>query len=215
MSKKQKTKKTNSAKLTNHQSNELEIIAKKMDEISRRRLPDGVIRCGVLKGLEPEIRQEALIMSVGGFLQQNTDYIDADQKHDDAAVKSSMEKCMAIALAIVKIRMTSRLTHELARTHQLTEENGGTRQHPSQIQPSDWSSDVKSFVIMRSVAKAVHQGKLSVSNASIVSMICEHGMPAEEVALAVGISRSAVYQQVWRVRRVLPEVMNQVEIHIP
>lgn len=215
MSTKNTTKKTNSAKLTNHKSNELEIIAKRMDEISRRRLPDGVIRCGVLKGLEPEIRQEALIMSVGGFLQQNTDYIDARHKRDDTAIQSSMEKCMAITLAIVKIRIASRLTHELKRSYQLTEDNGGTWQHPSQTQPCDWSLDVKTIVIMRSVAKAVHQGKLSISNASIVSMICERGMPAEEVALAAGISRSAVYQQIWRARRVLPEVMEQVEIHLP
>lgn len=50
MSTKKKTKKTNSAKLTNNQANELEVIAKRMDEISRRRLSDGVIRSGVLKG---------------------------------------------------------------------------------------------------------------------------------------------------------------------
>jgi hypothetical protein len=67
MSTKKKTKNTNSAELTNNQANELEVIAKRMDEISRRRLSDGVIRSGVLKGMEPEIRQEALIMSVGDF----------------------------------------------------------------------------------------------------------------------------------------------------
>jgi hypothetical protein len=212
MSKKQKTKKTKSAKPTNHQANDLEIIAKRMDEISRRRLPDGVIRHGILKGMESEIRQQALILSVGGFLQENADYIDARQERNEALIQRSMEKCLAIALALVKRRLASRLTYELARTRELTEENGGTRQHPSDTRPCDWSPDMKAVMVMRSVARAVHQGKISISNASIVSMICVRGLAAEEVAVAVGITRSAVYQNVWRVKRILPEVMDQVEV---
>jgi hypothetical protein len=212
MSTKKKTKKTNSAKLRNDQVDELEVIAKRMDEISRRRLPDGVIRCGVLKGMEPEVRQEALIISVGGYLQKNTDYIDARQKNDDAAIQSSMEKCMAITLCNVKKRIASQLTHERARTKELTEENGGTGQHPSQTKPCDWLPDVKTVMIMRSVAKAVNQGKLSVPNALIMHMICERGMGVHDVAIVAGITKSAVYQQVWRIKRVLPEVMEQVEI---
>lgn len=214
MSKKQKTKKTRSTKLTNHQAQQLETIAKTMDEICRKRLPDGVIECGILKGREPEIRQEALIMSVGGFLQQNAGYIDALQKNDEETVRASMEKCMAIALSIAKRRMASRLTRELARTTQLTEENGGTCQHPAQGQPSDWPIDLKATVIMRSVFKAVHQGKLSVPNALIMHMICERGMGVHDVAIVAGITKSAIYQQIWRVKRVLPEVMKEVEIHL-
>lgn len=212
ITKKYNTTKNNSTKSNHNERDELEAIAKKMDEICKRRLRDGVIRSGVLKGMEPEIRQEALIMSVGGFLQRNPDYVDARQKHDDAATRSSMEKCMAISLSIVKTRIASRLTHEQERTKQLTEVNGGTGQHPSQTQPCDWSPDMKSIVIMRSVAKVVHQGKLSVSNASIVSMICEHGMAVEEVAKAARITRSAVYQQINRVRRVIPDIIEQIEI---
>jgi DNA-directed RNA polymerase specialized sigma24 family protein len=212
MSKKQKTKKTKSAKPTNHQANDLEMIAKKMDEISRRRLPDGVIRHGILQGMESEIRQHALIMSVGGFLQENADYLDARRKHDEAAIRSSMERCMAVALSIAKRRLASRHAYELARTTKLTEGNGGVQQHPSDTRPCDWTPDTKAVMVMRSVARAVHQGKLSISNASIVSMICVRGLAAEEVAVAVGITRSAVYQRIWRVKRVLPEVMSQVEV---
>lgn len=215
MSTKKKTKKTRSTKLTNHQAQQLETIAKTMDEISRKRLPDGVIECGILKGREAEIRQEALIMSVGGFLEKNAGYIDALQKNDEATVRASMEKCMAIALSITKRRMASRLTRDLARSSKLTEENGGTCQHPTQAQPSDWPIDLKAIVIMRSVLRAVHQGKLSVPNALIMHMICERGMGVHDVAIVAGISRSAIYQQIWRIKRVLPEVMEEVEIHLP
>ena len=210
-----KTKKTRSTKQTVYQAQQLETIAKTMDEIARKRLPDGVIECGVLKGREAEIRQEALIMSVGGFLQENAGYIDALKIHDDDAIQTSMEKCLAIALSIAKRRIASRLTHELARTTQLTEENGGTYQHPAQREPSDLPIDVKAVVVMRSVFKAVHQGKLSIPNALIMHMICERGMGVHDVAIVAGITKSAIYQQIWRIKRVLPEVMEEVEIHLP
>lgn len=214
MSTKKKTKKTRSTKLTNHQAQQLETIAKTMDAICRKRLPDGVIECGILKGSESEIRQEALIMSVGGFLEKNAGYIDAIQMNDEVIVRASMEKCMAIALSIAKRRMASRLTRDLARTTQLTEENGGTYQHPTQKKPSDLPIDVKAVVIMNSVFKAVHQGRLSVPNALIMHMICERGMGVHDVAIVAGITKSAVYQQIWRIKRVLPEVMEEVEIHL-
>lgn len=164
--------------------------------------------------MEPEIRQEALIMSVGGFLQRNADYVDARQKHDDAATRSSMEKCMAISLSIVKTRIASRLTHEQERTKQLNDANGGTCDHPTNRHPCEWPVDVKADVIARSVATAVSQGKLSVANASIVSMVCEGGMSVEEVAEATHITRSAVYQQISRVRRVIPEIINHTEMFL-
>jgi len=213
--KKYNPKNKNSPNSKHNGSDELEEIARKMNEIYMRRLPDGVIRSGSLQGRESEIRQEALIMAVGGYLQQSTDYLDARQKQTEDAIHNAMDKCAAITLGICKIRMASRVNGIYRSEVTLTDYNGGTCRHRTQLLPAEWPTDIKAGVIMQAVAKAVRLGKLSVSNASMMSMICEHNMGVEEVSLAVGISRSAVYQQVWRVRRVLPEVMEEVEIHLP
>lgn len=214
MSTKHNKKRTSSTNPNHGQTDELETIAKKMDEICRRRLPDGVIRSGILKGFEAEIRQEALIMSVGGFLQQNADYLDARKKHDVDAIQDSMEKCAAITLRVCKTRMASRLSRSHGSDVLLTESNGGACHHPSQLPPAEWPSDLKAGVIMQAVGKAVHAGDLSVANASIMSMVCEHGMPVVEVALVWKITRSAVYQQIHRVRRVIPEIIDQIDTYL-
>lgn len=190
---------------------DLEQVAIKLDAIARRRFPDGVIQQGVLHGHEAEIRQESLILAVGGFLQRNIGYQLAVAAKDQDAICSAMERCMAIALSIVKRRMASILNRELGKAKPITEENGGTCEHPAQHQPDAWPPDIKAVVIMRSVMSAVNQGKLSVSNATIVYMICERGMAVEQVAQAAGITRSAVYQQINRVRRVIPEIIDQSE----
>lgn len=191
---------------------DIEQVATELDRIARKRLPDGVIKQGVLSGYEAEIRQEALIMAVDGFLQGNTGYQASSAERDEVAISTAMERCMAITLQITKRRMASRLSRSQSKESQLTETNGGTRQHPSQCRPCDWPPDVKANVIMRSVVMAVNQGKLSVSNATIVSMVCERGMGVEDVAETWKVSRSAVYQQIQRVRRVIPDIIDQVDI---
>ena len=146
---------------------DLEQLAAEMDTIYRRRLPDNVIRCEILGGKESEIRQEALIMAVGGFLHRNPGYI---------------------------------------------QNTGGSCQHPSQLKTSEWPLQVKASVVMTSVARAVREGSLSQANADIVAMVYDKGLPVIQVARLRGTSSTAVYQQLRRVRKVIPEVMEWVEV---
>lgn len=191
---------------------DLEKLAFELDTIARDRLPDGRIPDGILSGYEAEIRQEALMMALGGFLRDNVGYQMAVISNDDAAIKMSMERCVAIALRFAKRRIASHLSLESRRMIEITDANGGTCHHPSQTAASDWPHDVKNIMIMRAVHTAVQHGKLSVLNACIVSMICDDGMTVQEVAKATRITRSAVYQQINRVRRVIPEIMDEMEI---
>lgn len=202
----------NYTKKNSSRLDDIERVASDLDEIGRRHLPDGVIPQGILRGCEAEIRQEALLLAVGGFLQRNPGFRDASAKRDDEAIGMATERCMAIALQITKRRIASRLAKENERMKPLTEATGGMCEHPTSRHPCDWPVDVKADIIMRSVVTAVSQGKLSVSNATIISMVCERGMRVEEVAKAARISRSAVYQQIYRVRRVIPEIINHNEM---
>lgn len=208
-----KTSSKNRKKYEPSRLEDLEKIAAALDVIARRHLPDGVIAQGGLKGYEAEIRQEALLMAVGGFLQGNTGFRDARANRDENAIGIAMERCMAIALRIAKTRVASRLDQTQTRECQLTETNGGSCQHPSQCHPNNWPTDLKAQLIMRAVGKAVSFGQLSVANACIVFLICERGMAIKDVALVVKITRSAVYQQINRVRQVIPEVMESIEAH--
>lgn len=214
MSTKKTNKKTKSKKLTQSQFEELETITKKMDEMIRRRLPDGVIGASVLKGMESEIRQEALIMSVGGFLQENEGYKAARKRKDPVAIEHAMERCAALTLQFCKIRIASRITKLRSRETCMADWKVGSCQHPSQLEPSEWPSEVKTRMIMDAVGKAVRSGKLSKANAAITSMICIHGMKVHEVALAWNVSDSAAYQQIQRIRQVIPEIIEQIDSNL-
>lgn len=191
---------------------DFEKIAKRLDEIARRHLPDHVIQAGLLCGCESEIRQEALILALGGFLEGNHEFRLARESNDDAAICNAMERCVAIALRFAKKRIASRLTRESRYTTDIFDESCRICHHPTLCKPSDWHPDVKSEIVIQAALKAVDSGALSVANASIVFMICEHGMGVAEVAEVIKITRSAIYQQLKTVKRVLPEFLDLIEV---
>lgn len=191
---------------------ELERIAADMDMIYRRRLPDGVIRYGDLGGREPEIRQEALIMAVGGFLHGHPGYTQARRMNDPAAMHAVMERCAALTLCYSKRRLTRASIHHTSRHTQVNENNGGACMHPSLLRPSDWPLERQSSAVMISVHRAVREGSLSAANAGIVAMVCDQGLRVREIARILGVDASAVSQQLRRVKQVLPEVLARVEV---
>jgi len=186
--------------------------AKKMDKIMQRRLPDGVIIAGILKGFEPEIRQDALIMSLGGFLQGNIDYQNSYRKGDQQALLNSMEKCAAITLRICKMRMKSLLANSKVKKVKFDDATLGKCCHPFQMPSAEWPPDLKAGVIMRAVGKSVKERKLSIANAAVASMIIVQGLSVKKIADLRKISRSAVYQQIQRIRRVLPKFIEEIDV---
>lgn len=161
--------------------------------------------------MEPELRQDALLMAVGGFLYGNTDYQEARAIKNEPAMNRAMEFCAALTLRYCKERTASLIAKARSREVFFDESFAGCRPHPTQIPPSEWPADLKAAMVMRAVRTAVRDGKLSVANASLAAMVCAEGKRVSEIALVWKISESAAYQQIKRIRRVVPEVMEHID----
>lgn len=190
----------------------LEGLAAKMDVICRKRLPDGLIRAGNLAGKESEIRQLALTKAIGGFIQQNSGYIEAVKANDDVSINLAMEKCVAIRLRYAKMQIARETTLTASRYIPLDEKNGGVCHHPSDLDSLDWPPDVKAGVVIESVRRAVTEGQLSVGNAIIVDLVCDENLSVAQVGHRLKITPEAVRQQLRRVKRVLPQVIESTEV---
>ena len=140
---------------------ELDHLAAAIDKSCREMLPDGRIRGGNLVGRESEVRQNALIMAMGGFLSGNPEYSRARMSNDSVAICGGGERTVAIALQISKMRLGRELVKQSIRHTQLTEHNIGECRHPSEIQPVEWPWEVQQAVMMKGLARAVSHGKLS------------------------------------------------------
>lgn len=213
MNKYTKTK-TDSSKRKIGSRNRLETLSvssNEIDAICRKELPDGVIRSGILAGREPEIRQEALIMILSGFLERHPGYRSAKEAANQESMGNEMERCAAIALRICKRRMESNLFKNFDRHVPITDQHGGICVHPSDENTAEWPLSVRVSVVLRAADQAVKAKKLSPLNALILNMVVSEGMSVDEVSTKIKVTENAIYQQLRRVRKVLPEIIRTLE----
>jgi hypothetical protein len=178
--------------------------ANEIDAICREKLPDGVIRGGVLSGRELEIRQETLIMMLSGFLDGHPGYQCARESGDSAQMTSEMKRCASIAMQICKRRMESKLTQDTGRHLPMTCRHESTCEHPYDLKADDWPPSVRVSVVLRAADEAVKAGEISAMNAGLLNMVLSQGLNVEEISRKQQVSPSAVYQQLRRIRKVLP-----------
>lgn len=207
-----KHKRTKKSSRTHTDNRNLEQLASTMLEICRTKLPDGKIQGGPLQGLEPDIRQEAVIMALDGFLFGNPVFHDGLAEGDETKLAMGMDRCASITLRIAKLRLTREVMRHRSRECELTETIIGSVQAPVYRQPSDWQLDEKIEMLLAAVSRAIRQGKLSQANGAVVFMACNRGLPILKIAGKLGITPRAVYLRLERVRSVLPEIIEWVEV---
>jgi len=194
-----------------HGLGNLDQLATKIDGICRRNLPDGKIRGGILEGHESEIRQNALIKVLGGFLGGNPEYARARKSNDPDAILMVVERTVAVALRLSKVRLARKLAVHAIRHTQINELNGGVCRHPSELQAAEWPHQIQHGVLMSGIARAVSLRKLSTKNARVAAMRIEEGLSVQSISEILEITPSGVYQQLDRVYTVLPKVIERLE----
>ena len=192
-----------------HNGQNLDDLADELDGLARKSLRDGVLK-GPLSGQESEIRNEAVILALQWFVR------DADP-----AMPTNIEKpvpiwyaprALAHALKIVKMRLVRSLTKGTLETVPINETNGGSTPHPSDLTPKEWPAAIAQEVLCRGICLAAKSGLISHANACIARLVYLDDMPISQVAIRRGVHRSAVSQQIWKVKRVLPEILETIEV---
>lgn len=186
--------------------------ADEIDAICRRRLPDGVIMKGVLSGRESEIRQNAMLMLMSGFLIGNPRLVAARKAKRPEAVAFEIERSTAIALSKCKQRLASKLADAGSAYVQISERNGGKCKHPYEREVHEWMPDTKARMVMKGLDIAVEEKQLSPDNAELVTMIVKDGRTVAEVAAHFQVSSNAIYQRIRRVGKRMPEFLSRLDL---
>lgn len=194
-----------------HDSGDLNQRAEQIDLICRRRLRDRVFS-GVLGGRSDEIRQDALIMLLQGFLDGSPQFMEASAKNDRAATTYHQERVVALALRYSERRMIRKLAGETMGRVQLNEQNGGIRLQIWEKQLWELPTATRVEMAMIALQLAVSMNRLSSANARITAMVIEGGMSVEEVAKKRKVKRGSIYRHLNRVLKVLPGLMDKVEV---
>lgn len=191
----------------------LDDLANQIDEINRRRLPDGVMG-NILTGKEAEVRQDAALMLLQGFLSGNLDFVNAAARNDQDATTYHLERVASMARCICKLRLQRKLAKEQNRQVEFSEHNAGSCMHPAYQNFWDLPQAIWTEMGKASVSLGVSTGEISVGNAKIVNMLIDN-TPVQAIADSRKVTRGAIYQRLDLVRQVLPKLIAKIEVPTP
>jgi len=192
------------------QSKNLSNLAVAIENECRLRLRDGGLR-GLLQGQEAEIRQIACLNLLRNFLLGNRRLIDATSEGNESSISLELSKSVFAALRFSRLQLARRLSLEASRRVEFRESHGGECPHSSQHSFSALPQQVRQRLALASVRIAVDRRVLSESNALIADMIIAERLSVSKIAKRLQISRSSIYQQIRRIKKCLPEILEEME----
>jgi hypothetical protein len=203
----EKTKKS-----SKHHLGKLDRLAEEIDILTRSSLKDGVLG-GILCSHEDEIRQDAILLVLDWLMRGDRESAEC---HVPGKKKSkgpwNLSRLVAKALRFCKLRASRHLTSEAIRNESLNELNGGFSIHHADLAPWEWSYAIRRQMALSALQIAVRSGRLSASNACIARQLLSGRMSVEDVATRLKVTSNAIYQRLNRIRRILPDVIAEIEV---
>ena len=184
----------------------LEQVALDLNRLANKRLPNRVLQ-GILKGYEDEIRQDAVILALQWFLRGESGV--SERAHDWIPAKA-----IASTLQIAKRDYLKALKGEAERNEKIEEHIERVIWHPSQIATQDLPIAILRELAARSIREAHKSGQISEANAAVAMAVFVDLIPVQKLARCLGVHRSAIYQQLYRVKRHLPKYISQMDIQM-
>lgn len=183
----------------------LNLVADELNALARSRLPDRVFR-GALEGMEPDIRQDAVLLAYSWYLRCAA--ADPTGPHDWIAARA-----IAAALKICKRDALKASARDMRAIQPHVEEVNQGVPHPTRWGRSDWPLHILQSLIEQAIRKALKDGAISTVNAAVCLRVFVEQTPVREVARQLGVHRSSIYQHLNRVSRHLPDIIDGIEIN--
>lgn len=185
----------------------LDQIAEELEKLARRRLPDRVLQ-GVLAGYEEDIRQDAILMALGWYLRK-----DISAATNPGRVWHG-PRAIAGALRIIKRDCVKALKGEAEARRAMLPQVTTTTCHPVMIRGCDWPTSTMRRLTKMAIRIAHRTGRITSLNAAIAIEVFVNGIQVIEMAKRFNVHRSNIYQHLSRVRRHIPEIINELEVSL-
>lgn len=195
--------KTNTNQVKAHcLDDDLEKVAEELVDLARSRLPNGVM-LGILYGSEEDIRQEAVLLALKWYIRGRTEETGSQEWDWNAP------RAICSALRYSKLNAIGRHSQE-----QQARASWAKEYHQDHINDGlhrdEWSPAEIRQVIEKSIQQALKSGLISHANASIAIQIYIDGVTVVDLAERLNRTAGAIYQQLARVRQVIPEIIESI-----
>jgi hypothetical protein len=183
----------------------LDRVAEELIQLAETRLPNHVLR-GILTGLEEDIRQESVLLSLSWYLRQD------GKPPGEPNYQWHAPRAIAAALKIQKRDYMKSIKRKLEALQRVSDEQTAIKDHPSRIRTCDWSSSTMRMVVREAIVTALKQGRISLVNAAVGVGVLIDGITAREMAERRSVTRGTIYQHLGRVRSEIPDIIEGIEV---
>lgn len=189
---------------------ELNRLAQVLDCTLRVKLPNDTF-LGPLRGLEAEIRQEAMFLLTQRFLSGNFRLMCAteDGHHDE--VGRELLRSLGAALKYAGRSLRRKVFRDLKRTDKKPEGPGGSCEHPSRLGYWSLPIAVQIELALKALQLAVAKQAISAGHAKMASALLETASSQTELSRRLGVSRQAIHQRLRPVRITLHRIIEELE----
>ena len=191
------TRHSNSYSFRKTEEMDFESLASQLDQLAKGKLPDGCLD-GVLRGQEPEIRQDAILLALRWFGK-------CANKEEWVPTAS-----VAHALRFIKLRYARRLSKHPAHV-QLDEATPVSLVLPNPDTKPMSGRPHAIHMAIQAIHQATQRGRISTSNAAIVLMVLQDGQPVSRIAKKLKLTRGAIHYHLNQVRAALPAIVANIE----
>lgn len=178
-------------------------VATELDTLARRFLPDRVLR-RALAGHEEDMRQDAILLALSWYLRHKLDPDSTQPWHAPRAI--------AAALQIQRRDLAKAIKRESNAMQALLDETDQIHIHRSFIRSSDLPVSTMQVMLHEAIKTALKKQHISFANAAVALEVMAGGTRVQDIAKRFRKHRSAIYQHLNRVRSVLPEILDTLEI---
>ncbi len=185
---------------------ELEQVANQLDDLASRKLRDGRLN-GKLCGYEADLRQESILLALEWYVRNHP-----QDSMNDGGTEWNAPKELAIAMKYARLRLIEKLNKQPQGDSPPSEADFGVVKHLSDEHEHEWPEHRARGVVSESISQALKGGLISPRNALVARMVICKGEEAIVVAKQLGVHRSAIYQHISKVKRVIAPLVKDIEV---
>jgi len=186
-------------------ADDLNLMATELSSLAYSRLPFGVMK-DHLAGAEDDIRQDAVLLALCWYTRHQKDVANRKTIEPWNAPRS-----LAYAMNFIKLRYGTRLKKS-PKTVSENDLSESLLNHEIDTTCFDWTTDRMRAAVAMGLSMALKAGTISDVNAAVARMVLIRGLCVSDATEHFGITRSAIYQHLDRVKRALRPIIDQIEV---
>lgn len=188
---------------TNEPSDNLDRMAEELVSYADNKLRPGGLP-PQLYGAEDDIKQEAVLLALRWYVKHQ-------RNPDKESEPWNAPRSLAIALRFIKRRALKKIKKSPKTVH-IQNALDVTLDHPINLHIYQYPVDLMRATVAKALSITLKSGAISHTNHVVARLVLIQNLSVSAAGLQLGLTRSAIYQHLKRVRQSIRPLIDEIEV---